>query len=628
MKPSIRIFARREDPADRGAEGAVRPPLGARVRSSRILIAALLCLSGALPAGAQDAPAALDANGFHPVTADPPLVADCEPGRYGGTVSWCEIGEVSTFNPLVYGDATMGELREMVFDALVNYDQERWEFEPALAHSWERSEDGLVWTFHLRKGVKWSDGKPFSADDVLFSYAACFHEKIANSNRDQFKVGDAPFPTVEKVDDYTVRLKCSVVNALMIVAVGNVSICPAHLWAKEIEGDNPTYAQAMNARCDPATVVGTGPFRIARYESGQAIVYERNPWSWRVDKAGKPLPYADRAVVLFAKDQNTRTLKFLNKDFDILSDLPVPDYDQYRARAKEGWFTLKKAGLSLNTTWVTFNQHPGKDASGTPFVEPHKLAWFRDVRFRRAMSHASDREGLVKLLLEGKGEPVYDQTSPGNKTWFAEQTRYPYDPAKASALLDEMGLAARDEAGVRKDAAGHRVEFELMTNVENNLRTKAIDQLKQDWAKVGVSVITRPVNFNELVTQLQDGHRWDGILLGWGSGVPPDPLNGKNITLSSGRLHAWYPQQAKPDAPWEAEVDDIVTKMSSIFDEKDRVPHWHRVLQLNAENQPQLFLYAQNAYAVWKSRVKNVRCSLLRPMATWNAEELWLEDGK
>jgi peptide/nickel transport system substrate-binding protein len=152
--------------------------------------------------------------------------------------------------------------------------------------------------------------------------------------------------------------------------------------------------------------------------------------------------------------------------------------------------------------------------------------------------------------------------------------------------------------------------------------------LKQDWAKVGVAVVSRPVNFNELVTQLEDGHRWDAILLGWGSGVPPDPLNGKNIILSSGRLHCWHPQQASPDQPWEAEVDAIVATMSGLFEEKERIPLWHKVLEIHAQQQPQMYLYAQNGYAVWKSRVKNVRCSILRPMATYNAEELWVEDGK
>lgn len=593
--------------------------------SPRFVLAAATLLATAVPATAQER---TPNPPFRPVVADPPLAADCEPGKYGGTLSWCELGELSTFNPIVAGDATANELKVLVWDSLVSYDNDRRTFEPGLAHRWEHSADGLEWTFHLRKGVKWSDGEALTADDVVFSYSAVFHPKIQNSDVDGFKVGDAPLPVVERVDDHTVRFRCKAVNALMILAVSNVSILPEHLWADSVAGDRPTFPERMLATDDPKTFVGTGPFRVVRHDPGEAIVYERNPWSWRTDKAGNRLPYVDRAVALLAKDQNTRTLKFLNGDYDVLNDLPVPDYDQFRAKAKEGWFTLKRAGLSLNTAWVTFNQHPGADDKGEPFVPKHRLAWFRDVRFRRAMSHATDRDGLVKLLLEGKGEAIYGQTTQGNATWYAPGTRYEHDPARANALLDEMGLSKRDRDGVRLDASGKRVEFELMTNVENNMRVKSIEQLKQDWAKVGVSVVARPVNFNELVTQLEDGHRWDAILLGWGSGVPPDPLNGKNILLSSGRLHFWHPQQAKPDQPWEAEVDALVERMTGLFEEKDRVPLWHQVLEIHAQQQPQMYLYAQNGYAAWKNRVKNVRCSVLRPMATYNAEELWLEDGK
>jgi len=593
--------------------------------SRTVLAVAALVLGAAVAARAQDrAPTPP----FEPVTADPPSANACEPGKHGGTLSWCELGELSTFNPIVSADATADELRPLLFDSLVSFDNGRFETTAGLAHAWEHSKDGLVWTFRLRQGVRFSDGKPLTADDVVFSFETSFHPKIENSIKDGFRVGDAPLPEVVKVDDHTVEFRCKAVNALMLVAVGNVAIVPAHRWRETVQAENPTFAQKMLATDDPKTVVGSGPFRLVRHDPGEAILYERNPYSWRTDAAGNRLPYLDRLVVLLAKDQNTRTLKFLNGDYDVLNDLPVPDYDQFRAKAKEGWFTLKRAGLSLNTSWVTFNQHPGKGADGAPFVAPHKLAWFRDVRFRRAMSHATDREGLVKLLLEGKGEPVYGQTSQGNATWYAPTTRYELDPAKANAILDEMGLTARDTDGVRKDASGKRVEFELMTNVENNMRVKAIEQLKQDWAKVGVAVVARPVNFNELVTQLEDGHRWDAILLGWGSGVPPDPLNGKNIILSSGRLHCWHPQQVTPDQPWEAEVDALVAQMSGLFEEKERIPLWHKVLEIHGQQQPQMYLYAQNGYAVWKSRVKNVRCSILRPMATYNAEELWVEDGK
>jgi peptide/nickel transport system substrate-binding protein len=290
---------------------------------------------------------------------------------------------------------------------------------------------------------------------------------------------------------------------------------------------------------------------------------------------------------------------------------------------------MHRLGLSLNTNYIVFNQHPGVDPqTKQPFVPPHKLKWFQDRRFRRAMSHAVDRENLVKLLLDGKGGAIYGETTKANKTWYAETTTFPYDVAKANALLDEAGFAKRDKDGVRIDADGHRVSIEMMTNVENDTRVKVIAQIKNDWAAVGVEGVLHPVNFNELVAQLEDGHKWESIVLGWGSGVPPDPLNGKNIILSSARLHVWYPQQEKPCNEWEAACDAIVNEMSSEIDEGKRRVLWAKFLQMQAEEQPIIYLYASNAYAASKPRVKNLRASVLRPSTNWNVEELWLEDGK
>jgi peptide/nickel transport system substrate-binding protein len=178
------------------------------------------------------------------------------------------------------------------------------------------------------------------------------------------------------------------------------------------------------------------------------------------------------------------------------------------------------------------------------------------------------------------------------------------------------------------DAEGHRVSVELMTNVENNVRVNVIGKLKEFWAKVGVEVLLRPVSFNELQSQLDDVHHFDAILLGWGSGVPPDPLNGKNIALTSGRSHAWYPQQPAPANDWEKKCDEIIHKMDQEPDSVKRRPMWAEFMRTQSEEQPMIYLYAANTYCASKNRVKNERATLLRPSTTWNNEELWLEDGK
>jgi peptide/nickel transport system substrate-binding protein len=585
-----------------------------------VLAAALLAATAAT-AAAQDPPR------FEPLTIEPRDERTTGGGKYGGVITWSEPGEMTTFNPLVTNASPESELRSLIFDPLVSYDNGLMATIPGLAHKWEHSDDGLVWTFHLRKGVQWSDGKPFTADDVLFSFASCFHPKIKNSPKDGFRVGDADYPKVEKLDDFTVRFTLPVVNALFETHVGNVYIAPAHLWADTIKGDNPTYAEKMT----PAHVeecVGTGPFMFVEYSGAERIVYKRNPRSWRQDKDGNRLPYVDGVIVLLAKDLGTRTEQFLAKNFDMITDIPAQDYQRFKDGEKEGWFKVHRLGLSLNVTWITLNQHPGKDASGKPFVAPHKLAWFQDARFRRAMSHASDREKIVKILLDGKGEAIYGNTTRGNKQWYAEHTKFAFDPAKAKALLDEMDLKDKDGDGVREDAQGRRVEIDVSTNTENPMRVGALNQLKADWAAVGVAMNATQVAFNDLVNQLQDNHRWEAIVMGWASGVPPDPLNGINIHHSSGRLHAWYPMQPAPANAWEVENDAILVAMQREPDAAKRKPLWAKYLELEAQGQNQIFLFAQNGYAASKGRVKGLRPSVLRPQTWYNVEELWLDEGK
>jgi peptide/nickel transport system substrate-binding protein len=504
-------------------------------------------------------------------------------GQYGGTLIWAEMGELDTFHPLVSNSATSNELRSLLFDSLVGYDNAKLEHVGGLAWKWEHSDDGKTWTFHLRKGVKWSDGEPFTSKDVLFSFAAVFNPKIENSDIDGFRIGTNPLPTLEAPDDSTVVFHCSVVDALFVMHVGNVSMAPAHLWAKTIEGESPTYPGVMGIG-DAAKVVGTGPYRVVEYKAGEKVVYERNPYSWRSTKGGQRLPFPDHVIVKIVKDMNTRTLQFLNGDLDLIDDIPAPDYKAFKEKESESWFTLHRLGIALNTNYVCFNQHPGSDpATKEPYVAPYKLKWFQDVRFRRAMSHAVNRDNIVKQILDGKGAPIYSDTTKSNKTWYSEVTSFPYDPAKANALLDEMGLSKRGEDGIRVDADGHKVSIELLTNVENDVRVKVIAQIKNDWNAVGVEGVLLPRDFNSVTNAMDSTHKWEAIMLGWGSGVPPDPLNGKNILLSSGRLHNWYPEQPSPCNEFEKKSDALVDAMSQELDEKKRVKMWAELLELHAQ---------------------------------------------
>ena len=564
---------------------------------------------------------------FEPVTVDPPLVHDVS-GEYGGKLSWSESSELPSFNNLIENTAASANLAPLIYDFLVSYDRTEWKTAPSLAHKWEYSDDGLEWTFHLRKGVKFSDGDPMDADDVVFSFSAAFHPNIECSAKSLFQASDGSLPKIEKVDAHTVKFVLTEPNALFINSVGAVEIYPVHKLGHSLESDPPTFAEQLKTSGDLADVVGTGPFRPVEYSGGQSIRYERNPYHWRTDRDGKRLPYVDQVVVGIVADINTQHEQFLAGKYDLLPVIQAPQVKRFREAAKTSGFEVQRLGVALSTAHLTVNLDPRKDANGKPFVDPDKFEVFNDVRFRRALSHATDRKKLVKLFLDGKGEPVYGTTTRGNKQWFAEHTTYPYDPAKAKALLAEMGMRDTDGDGKLENPKGGKFDIELMTNVQNAVRTKVNSQIKQDWAAIGLDTSAAQVDFQELVNNLQDVRKFDVILLGWASGIPPDPLMSRNILLSSGRLHCWHPQQESPANDWERKNDELVGKMSVEPDEAKRKELWAQVLEHHATYLPQIYLYTQIDYCAYKPRVRNVKRTILRPQLHHNVYELWLSDGK
>jgi peptide/nickel transport system substrate-binding protein len=271
--------------------------------------------------------------------------------------------------------------------------------------------------------------------------------------------------------------------------------------------------------------------------------------------------------------------------------------------------------------------HPGKNPeTDEPFVDEEKSYWFHQLDFRKAINHAIDRDGIKRTAFQGRATAIWSSVTPGNRSWFHRGvSTYPHSVETAQRYLDELGWKDTDGDGVREDDQGRPIRFTLNTNVENNLRQQIGNMISQDLKKVGIDVNFKPQIFNDLVTSLRDSHKWDMILLGWGSGVPPDPANGKNITLSSGRLHAWNPQQAIPATKWEARIDQLMAMMDEELDDSVRKGYFDEVQELMGQNIPILYLIAANSYCtIKKGRLGNLWPSLLRPQLTWNLETLWI----
>jgi peptide/nickel transport system substrate-binding protein len=273
-----------------------------------------------------------------------------------------------------------------------------------------------------------------------------------------------------------------------------------------------------------------------------------------------------------------------------------------------------------------FNLNPGKNAQGKPFVEPWKRAIFNDVRFRRAVSHAIDREGIIKAVLQGRGVPLYEPYTSANKVWFNPNVpKFTYDPAKANALLDEMGLVDRNGDGIRDTKDGKTVEFTLHTNSENNLRKSFGTVISNNLKAVGVRVNFQPLEFNTLIVRLREDYQYEAILLGLSSAVPPDPALSTNVYRSSGVTHNWWPKQKTPATPAEAEIDRLMDVVVQENDHAKRKAAFDRVQEIMGENQFCIYVVNQNLYVGLRNRIQGASPSVLRPHATWNIQEMWVK---
>jgi peptide/nickel transport system substrate-binding protein len=373
-------------------------------------------------------------------------------------------------------------------------------------------------------------------------------------------------------------------------------------------------------------VVSLGPFRIIEYVSGQRAVLERNPYFWKVDSKGQRLPYLDRVVFVISKDWNTTQSKFTAGELDVMSQVRAEDFALTK-RMEGPDVRVEDIGVSLDTQWLVFNQNTGKNPkTGNPFVEPWKLKLFRDQRFRQAISYALDREGLANTVYAGRAVPLYSFVTPSDMYWYTDDImKYPYDTARARQLLSEAGLKDKNGDGFLEDAEGRTVEITINTNAGNSQRVNSAGFIVKNLQDIGIKASSAPVALQVIADKLQSNFDFDAIILGWGSGIPPGPINSKNILLSSGLQHACFPSQRTPSTEWEARVDELVHKLIQSADQAERKRLYAEIQRIWSEQLPEINLLAQKEAVAYKSKFGNIRPSPLAPRATWNIEEIYIK---
>jgi len=540
----------------------------------------------------------------------------------GGRLVAAQISGPKTFNPLFADDNDSLTVLGCIQATLIRVNRQTQATELDLAESADFSPDGRLLTVQLRPSLKFSDGHPLTADDVVFTFQVIYDADVPSSVADILKVGGETIQ-VEKVDDRTIRFTFPEATAAAERLFDAVNVLPKHIL-------EPIYREgkfeaAWGLSTPPEQLVTAGPFHLQAYEPGQRTVLVRNPYYWKRDDQGNALPYLDEIELAIIQDKNTQLLKFQQGELDVLEPIRTEDVQALQPFVERGEAVTLDLGPSLIAELLWFNLNPGRAIrSGKPYVDPVKLKWFNQAPFRQAIATAIDRAAIVDVVFSGKATPLGGPVSPGETQWHNSQVRpYAYDPKQAGELLNQIGLHDRDGNGAREDEQGNPVRFTLITNAGNVLREKMGLLIQEDLKQVGIEVNFVPVESKTLLGQISTDFDYEACLFSWFAG-DTDPNVKSNFFLSSGNLHWWYPLQTTPATPWEAEIDELMAKQAKTLDRAERKRLFDRVQQIMAEHVPVIPLVARNLLVAARRRVGNLKPGILYDYVLWNAEELYL----
>jgi len=479
---------------------------------------------------------------------------------YGDILVEGSIGDASNLIPLLATDNASHSISGLIFNGLVKYDRDL-NIVGDLAESWDISKDGLVITFRLRKGVRWHDGQPFTAEDVLFTYRLTIDPKTPTAYAGDFlKVKKA-----EVLDSHTFRVTYDKPFAPALMSWGS-SVMPKHL----MEGTDVTKSPLARHP------IGTGPYRFKEWKTGQKIALVYNPDYFE----GRP--FIDGRVMRIIPDMATMFLELRARGIDQMGLTPL----QYTRQTENRYFRShfrKYRYLSFSYTYLGFNlQNP----------------MFADRRVRQALAYAVNKEELIDGILLGLGREATGPFKPGTWQYNADVKRYPYDPNKARELLAEAGWRDTDGDGIL-DRKGQRFEFELLVNQGNEVRAKTAEIVQRRLAETGISVKIRIIEWAAFIKEFINKRRFDAVILGWTIPMDPDLYD------------VWHSSKTGPSelnfvTYKSEEVDALLEKGRGTFDRAERKRCYDRIQEILAEDQPYIFLYVPDALPIFNARVRGI----------------------
>ena len=548
-------------------------------------------------------------------------------GNFGGELITSTIGEgPKTFNPFNCKDNTSQIMTSIMYDGLLSTDPISGEPIPKLAKSYTISPNGKTYTINLRKGIKWTDGKPITADDVIFTWHDIIFAGFGDTSVRDSLVIDDKLPTVRKIDNYTVEFTTDKPYAPFIRLL-STPIAPKHIFMPAVKKGKEYFESFLSTNTKPQDFVTSGAFKLKEYVPAQRVVFERNPDYYEINKDNKKLPYLDKYIFLIVGDLNNEVLKFEAKELDVIS-LQGSKVARYKSLEPHSDFKLYNLGPTTSTMYLSMNLNNRKGKDGKYYVNPIKQKWFQDLNFRNAVDYAIDRKNMVFNIANGIAAPLF--TPESLNSIYLNKNIKPYDKdlEKSKEFLKKSGFYTK--RGKLYDKDGNLVEFDLYTNAGNTEREAIGVMVKQDLEDLGMKVNFKPIEFNSLVNKLVSTFDWDMVIMGL-TGSPLEPNGGKNVWLSNGRLHMFNmrnPQEGKIGIlQWEKELDECFTKGALATKFEDRKKYYDKYQEIVYREKPFIYIYSPVIIMAIRDKFKNIYPSSLGGL-THNIEEIYVERDK
>lgn len=478
---------------------------------------------------------------------------------YGDTIITASIGEPSNLIPLLSTDSPSHEVASLIYNGLIKYDRDL-NIVGDLAESWRFSNDHLSITFFLRKNVKWHDGKPFTAHDVMYTYKVIVDPRTPTAYSGDFLL----VKKAEVLDDYTFRVTYDKPFAPALISWG-VAILPRHL----LEGKDITVSPLIRSP------IGTGPFRFHQWIPGDRIILLANEDYFE----GKP--YIERYIMRIIPDSATMFLELKRYSIDMMGLTPLQavkqtdypkfkrEYDKYRYLA----FSYVYMGYNLK----------------------HKF--FKDKKVRQALSYAINKKEIIDGILLGQGVEATGPFKPDMWAYNKNVRRFEFDKEKALSLLKEAGFTEGSGGILYKN--GMPFEFTILVNQGNDVRIRCAELIQKRLSDIGIRVNIRVIEWASFINEFIDKRNFEAVILGWS--IPNDP----DI------FDIWHSsKQGVKELNFigfeNREADNLLVKARHTLKKEERRRYYFRIQEILAEEQPYTFLFIPYANIAIHKRFKGI----------------------